>query len=244
MLVIMIGACIPMNVNWIGNEYVPKQKQWIMVMMIMEWINSWCYNALLHWIRNTRLIVARQSKRDNSLTMHPKATKWKRSARISKMLTVLATTKLSPHRLNQFGTDAYAIGIDNRCTACLLHKMSDFIDTPTRVWLCIKAFGGLIVKEVYQGTLKWTLTDNLGLNHTFMIPDSYYIPHGGTRLLLPQHWAKIQARQTHKSRTAWCTTDKDVISLHWNKVKTLPHDHTRRRIECRDRQISRWILAI
>jgi hypothetical protein len=74
---------------------------------------------------------------------------------------------------------------------------------------------------VYQGTLQWTLTDDVGERHKFVVPDSFYIPQGGARLLSPQHWARAQTLETLRRRSAWCITYEDVISLHWNNGKNV-----------------------
>ena len=89
-----------------------------------------------------------------------------------------------------FDTDSHPLGIDNRCTACISHDVKDFIGPLTDTDKSIKGFGGTTQGQVKIGTLKWRMEDDNGKIHIFKIPHSYYAPHGGVRLLSPQHWAK------------------------------------------------------
>ncbi len=45
-------------------------------------------------------------------------------------------------RMTNFDTDAEQIGIDNRCSACISHKIEDFIVTPNPTTKTINGFGG------------------------------------------------------------------------------------------------------
>ena len=79
---------------------------------------------------------------------------------------------MEPIQANQvaFDTDSSALGIDNRCSACISHKIGDFIGPLTDVKRSIKGFGGAVTFPIKQGTLKWTWCDNEGARHTFKIP--------------------------------------------------------------------------
>ena len=95
-----------------------------------------------------------------------------------------------------FDTDSNAIGIDNRCSACLSHDINDFVGPVTNTKRRIKVFRGETLLNVYIGTIIWQWLDDEGLEHQFKISKSYYVPEGGYRLLSPQHWAKIQSNST------------------------------------------------
>ena len=95
------------------------------------------------------------------------------------------------HTIN-FDTDAQPIGVDNRCTACISHIADDFEGPLYDSNRKIKGFGGTHTTNLKTGTLKWKWADDEGKIHTFHIPNSYYVPDGGVRLLSPQHWAKSQ----------------------------------------------------
>ena len=54
-----------------------------------------------------------------------------------------------------FDTDSNAIGIDNRCSACLSHDIDDFVGPVTNTNRRIKGFGGETLLNVYIGTIIW-----------------------------------------------------------------------------------------
>ena len=98
-----------------------------------------------------------------------------------------------------FDTDSRPIGVDNRCSACISHDISDFIDVPQETNRKIKGFGGTTHANVRVGTIKWSCNNDDGKRHKFLVPNSYYVPHGQSRLLSPQHLAKAQ-----------CTSKTDI----------------------------------
>ena len=112
-----------------------------------------------------------------------------------------------------FDTNPYKIGINNRALACISHKASDFegalMDSP-RV---IKGIAGTRVTKIKQGTLKWRWDDDDGKTHTFLIPQSYFVPTGGVKLLSPQHWA--QHLRSKPKREGVTTTYKDKVVVTW-----------------------------
>ena len=121
-----------------------------------------------------------------------------------------------------FDTDAQPIGVDNRCTACISHQITDFIGTMRDTDRRIKGFGGTHTHPLKQGTLRWKWCDDEGKRHTFIIPNSYYAPEGGVRLLSPQHWAKTQA-DTKPTRGTGETTYHNECKLFWNQGKNTLH---------------------
>ena len=117
-----------------------------------------------------------------------------------------------------FNTDSDPIGIDNRCTACISHRIDDFegvIQDSNRV---IKGFGGATTGKVKIGTIVWNWCDDKGEKHRFKIPNSYYVPSGNVRLLSPQHWAKTQTTKTTKGGTGE-TTNRESTTLFWHEGK-------------------------
>ena len=98
----------------------------------------------------------------------------------------------------QFDTDSQPIGLDNRASACISHKSTDFVGPLMDSNRVIKSFGGGKTKSVMIGTLKWKWLDDEGTEHVSIIPNSYYVPEGRVRLLSPQHWAQAQAKSTKK----------------------------------------------
>ncbi|GAX15565.1 hypothetical protein FisN_3Hu032 [Fistulifera solaris] len=126
-----------------------------------------------------------------------------------------------------FDTDSAPVGIDNRCTACISHDIRDFEDPPIPTKRHIKGFGGTRIDNVRMGTLRWKIEDDSGMLHTFLIPNSYYVPQGGVRLFSPQHWAKSQKDTKPRAGTGETTTH-DTCTLFWDQrryKKTVPLDH-------------------
>ena len=117
-----------------------------------------------------------------------------------------------------FDTDSTQVGIDNRCTGCISHVASDFIGELVESDVAIKGFAGAITRRVMTGTLRWKWTDDDGMEHKFLIPNSFYVPHGGVRLLSPQHWAQTQRdRRPMLGTGEW--TDAEKCVLYWKQKR-------------------------
>ena len=85
--------------------------------------------------------------------------------------------------VKNFDTDSHAIGLDNRCTACISNRIEDFDCPVTRTDRTIRAFAGGKVANVYTGTIVWKWLNDEGKQFKFRIPHSYFVPDGGCRLL-------------------------------------------------------------
>lgn len=103
--------------------------------------------------------------------------RWKTLA-IMSVLVMQANAMISTEREARFDTDSATIGIDNRCSACISHKLSNFEGPLTPTNRIVKGFGGSITRNVKMGTLKWSWEDDRGVITTFRIPNSYYVPDG------------------------------------------------------------------
>jgi len=68
-------------------------------------------------------------------------------------------------RATVFDTDSFQIGIDNRCSGCISHKITDFVGTVRPTNQVIKGFAGSTTRKVMVGTLKWVLEDDNGKSH-------------------------------------------------------------------------------
>ena len=75
-----------------------------------------------------------------------------------------------------FDTDSQMIGIDNRCSACITHVRDDFPGELVPCHRSIKGFGGAKIWDVWRGTIQWCIEDDIGVKHTIIIPNSYYVP--------------------------------------------------------------------
>ena len=91
-----------------------------------------------------------------------------------------------------FDTNSKSISIDNQCSACILHDLNDFVGEVHKSDRVIKGFAGTRTTNVKKGTILWKWEVDMRQVHEFLIPNSYYVPKGGCRLLSPQHWAETQ----------------------------------------------------
>ncbi|CAJ1936825.1 unnamed protein product, partial [Cylindrotheca closterium] len=94
------------------------------------------------------------------------------------------------HHPARFDTDSLPIGIDNRCSFCISDKEYHFEDL-RKTQHVIKGFGNRKTIDVMAGTLVWKWLDDDGKEHTFRIPNSFYVPSGKMRLLSPQHISQV-----------------------------------------------------
>ena len=122
---------------------------------------------------------------------HPaKHRKWDRTTLLVSAIAMLAghrEERCTEQRNVTFDSDSESIGIDNRCLACISHKIDDFIGDPSISKRTIKGFGGTRMGNVMVGTIQWDWSDDEGKIHRFRIPKSYYVPDGGVRLMSPHH---------------------------------------------------------
>ena len=116
----------------------------------------------------------------------------------------------------RFDTDSARIGIDNRCSGCISHRVEDFEGPLTDTDKTIRGFGGSRISNIKMGTIRWRWLDDSGAVHQFRIPRSFYIPSGNVRLLSPQHWAKAIGRTSReKANSAGEITTGDKTTLFW-----------------------------
>ena len=127
---------------------------------------------------------------------------------------------------NQFDTDSREIGIDNRASKCITCDSADVVPgTIVQVSDNVKAFGGELTIPVSTCTIRWRLQDDQGRVTTELLPDSYYVPQGGVRLLSPQHFHKCMSekyKDKFKGEEPESTTSQSKFVLKW--------DHNRRKI--------------
>ncbi len=70
------------------------------------------------------------------------------------------------------------------------HRIEDFVDEPIPTNQVVRGFAGSRTGNVMKGTIQWKWEDDEGKVHKFLIPNYYYVPDGGVRLLSPQHWIR------------------------------------------------------
>ena len=125
-----------------------------------------------------------------------------------------------------FDTDSQMIGVDNRCSVSITHVCADMPGELVPCHRSIKGFGSVRVWEVWCGTIKWCIEDDTGVQHTLIIPNSYYVPQAKVRLLSPQHWAQARTG-VDKNGGAGTMTTATTCTLFWNNklaFRTIPID--------------------
>ena len=90
----------------------------------------------------------------------------------------------------RFDSDSYPIGVDSHASKCMVNKAHLFEDLRLN-----EAKGqvsgisdGLAIAG--EGTFKFTIKDDEGIQHTIRIKNSLYVPDMRRCLLSPQHWAQ------------------------------------------------------
>ena len=145
---------------------------------------------------------------------HKKLTPFKMAILAYSMMAYQSSVGAARYKRASFDTDSKAVGVDNRASACISNDIADFIETPRECSRTIKSFGGVKTRKVMRGTICWRWCDELGIVHKFIIPNSYYIPEGGCKLLSPQHWAKTQANGKGYAKVGETTTSRNC-TLFW-----------------------------
>ena len=84
-------------------------------------------------------------------------------------------------------SESGAIFIENRCTSCISHITEEFVRELFDSTRRIKGFVGTISPLIKKGTLQWKWEDDIVTEQKLLIPNSYYVPSGKCRLLIPQH---------------------------------------------------------
>jgi hypothetical protein len=70
-----------------------------------------------------------------------------------------------------------------------------------------------------MGTVKWSIEDDEGVVHSFLLPNTYYNADSPYRLLSPQHMSQVTNDNFPIRRGTWCGTFGDAIELYWDQRK-------------------------
>ena len=73
------------------------------------------------------------------------------------------------HKIS-FDKDSVPIGVDNRCTDCISHRIEEFEGPMVNSGQQIKDSGGTKTANVQMGTIVWKWHDDKGRTHKFKIP--------------------------------------------------------------------------
>ena len=215
------------------KRYTPKSKRSTMakgmsklVKVLNHRIRIWIQNKTTSWRNTRRLRKLRRAShsvrytRKRGRNNYPKYNRLKSNASIVAMMATAMQAKMRSSksaRMVPFDVDSYEIGIDNRCSRCISHQADDFIGDLKDTAQSIQSFGGSRITKMKIGTLNWKWMDDKGKVHSFVIPNSFYVPEGGVRLLSPQHWARSTTGNNRKrSSGAGSETLGDKITLFWS----------------------------
>jgi hypothetical protein len=124
-------------------------------------------------------------------------------------------------------TDSFPIKIDNCCTQSMSGYKDDFIESTFKriSGMHVVGFGQTRSTITHSGTVQWSIYDDNGMLHTFYIPNVFYIPGCGVRLLSPQHWAQETKDISPKPDGTWCATFHDRVELRWSQQKYIKTIH-------------------
>ena len=215
-------------------QYVPKKRQylsdWLKVNVHALW---WLLCNLLNMAQLNMIAWGRTQVKTRQCTgcIFFK----RRPPRLNYRLLCLYTLALQAEHENdavpatkeaaRFDTDSFAVTVDRGATA----TMSSFKQDPLQpVQATVHSFISASLKQVCKGTICWNIPDDDGNAHRVLIPDSYYVPQGRTRLLSPQHWAQVQKDYHPDPDGTWCGTCYNHMVLHWDQHAyklTLPFHH-------------------
>jgi hypothetical protein len=74
----------------------------------------------------------------------------------------------------RFDTDARAIRIDNCASYCISNDKKDFITPLKKLNKKLKGLGRTLA-DIYSGTIKWSIEDDDGVPHDWVIPNGLYV---------------------------------------------------------------------
>jgi hypothetical protein len=200
----------------VNKEYIPKRKRnrWIVdpfktVGAAIEVIAGWA----------ERQLKGGGKRWKRAVKSHRAAKRPTENANVTRIMALAVTIVMETKSVKyknpaRFDTDSIAIGIDNRCTACISDRREHFIGDLKPGKKMIKGFHGEKETSVMSGTIRWRWLDGNGSQHQFDIPNSYYIPDGECCLLSPQHWAQTQLKES--GLRAWEITDGEGCTLCWD----------------------------
>ena len=115
-------------------------------------------------------------------------------------------------------TDSFPLLVDSGASYCITHCRDDFISPLIPTNTPVK---GIIGKSIarWKGTVKWSVADDEGVSHDFIIPNTYFVQESPIRLLSPQHLSQVHMEsgidtmeRCQGTRSITCGTE---IVLEW-----------------------------
>ena len=96
----------------------------------------------------------------------------KHSSHLECLTAIIAMKANHSHQdeVARFDTDAKAIRIDNCASYCISNDKKDFITPLKKINKNLKGLGGTLA-DIYSGTIKWSIEDDDGVPHDWVIPN-------------------------------------------------------------------------
>ena len=215
-----------------NSEYIPKRKRNAKG-SLKTWLTKYIENKFILIMAKLQPNLPRSKLRDRKRIAARIHRANKRRHRLKQLVEIMVYPVLAlmanqrqkstytGQRRVIFDTDSESIGIDNRCSACISNNVEDFVGQLTTTNRTIKGFGGTHIRNIMSGTIRWKWEDDDGNIHQFKIPNSYYVPDGGMRLLSPQHWAQTQIKQKRSNQNGiGSNTYHDRVTIYWNNKRS------------------------
>lgn len=205
---------------------------------VSEYVKSWMRDTprttKAMWITN-RPVVRRSNtrvrKQSSGRNFKPYKRQWipsegrksrgkKHFSNLECLTAIIAMKAKQTHQdeVARFDTDAKAIRIDNCASYCISNDKKDFITPLKKIDKKLKGLGGTLA-DIYSGTIKWSIEDDDGVPHDWVIPGGLYVKDSPSKLLSPQHWAQTAQDFKPLPRGTWCSTYHDCIQLQWAQRK-------------------------
>ncbi|KAI2502150.1 hypothetical protein MHU86_12286 [Fragilaria crotonensis] len=210
---------------------------------VSEYVKSWMHDTpeaqprsrtKVQWINNRPVVRRPQTrvrKQSSGRNFKPYKRQWipsegrwsrgkKHFSQLECLTAIIAMKAKQTHQdeVARFDTDARAIRIDNCASYCISNDKKDFITPLKKVNKKLKGLGGTLA-DIYSGTIKWSIEDDDGVSHDWVIPDGLYVKDSPSKLLSPQHWAQTAQDFKPLPRGTWCSTYHDCIQLQWAQRK-------------------------
>ena len=206
---------------------------------VSEYVKSWMRDTprpnKATWITNCPVVrhpPTRVGKQSAGRNFKPYRRQWipsegKRStgkthfSNLECLTAIMAMKAKQTHQdeVARFCTDARATRIDNCASYCILsNDKKDFITPLKKVNKHLKVLGGTLT-GVYTGTIKWSIEDDDGASHDWVIPGGLCVKDSPSKLLSPQYWAEEALDFKPLPRGTWCSTYHACIQLQWAQRK-------------------------
>lgn len=133
LIILNINALFVNNKPLYENTYVPKSKQWKGLCSLKMWLHA-TVNKIDKYILSCG--------KTRHYHFHTKFyCRLKSNKRVMALVVVMRISMSNKAHDITFDTDTHTIGVDKRCTACILQVATDFIGELRKCKKTIKVFG-------------------------------------------------------------------------------------------------------